>query len=84
MTGLPISTYFSAYKFMWLVENVPAVAEAVQSGVAMFGTIDSWLMYQLTGTSQCRPQQYPGNAQARVVWVTTPCQDCCRGQGSLR
>jgi glycerol kinase len=49
VTGLPISTYFSAYKFLWLMENVPAVAEAVGSGAAMFGTIDSWLIYQLTG-----------------------------------
>ena len=49
MTGLPISTYFSAYKFLWLAENVPAVADAVRSGAAMFGTIDSWLIYQLTG-----------------------------------
>ena len=50
VTGLPISTYFSAYKFQWLMENVPAVADAVGSGAAMFGTIDSWLIYQLTGT----------------------------------
>ena len=49
VTGLPISTYFSAYKFQWLMENVPAVADAVGSGAAMFGTIDSWLIYQLTG-----------------------------------
>jgi len=50
VTGLPISTYFSAYKFLWLMENVPAVADAVGSGAAMFGTVDSWLIYQLTGT----------------------------------
>jgi len=50
VTGLPISTYFSAYKFLWLRENVPTVADAVGSGAAMFGTVDSWLIYQLTGT----------------------------------
>ena len=49
MTGLPISTYFSAYKFLWLVENVPEVEDAVGNGAAMFGTVDSWLIYQLTG-----------------------------------
>jgi glycerol kinase len=49
ITGLPISTYFSAYKMRWLIDNVPAVAEAVADGRCMFGTVDSWLIYQLTG-----------------------------------
>jgi glycerol kinase len=47
--GLPVTTYFSAVKFKWLLENVPAVQTASNSGDAMFGTIDSWLMYNLTG-----------------------------------
>ncbi|KAL4421980.1 hypothetical protein ABPG77_011003 [Micractinium sp. CCAP 211/92] len=49
VTGLPISTYFSAYKLKWLLDNVPAVAAAAADGRAMFGTVDSWLIYQLTG-----------------------------------
>ncbi len=49
ITGLPISTYFSAYKFQWLHENVPPVAEVASAGHCMFGTVDSWLIYQLTG-----------------------------------
>lgn len=49
VTGLPISTYFSAYKLKWLMANVPAVAQAAAAGRAMFGTVDSWLIYQLTG-----------------------------------
>ncbi|KAF8063674.1 hypothetical protein HT031_003529 [Scenedesmus sp. PABB004] len=49
VTGLPVSTYFSAYKLQWLRENVPEVAAAVLSGDAMFGTVDSWLIYCLTG-----------------------------------
>uniref|UniRef100_A0A8C9QX45 Probable glycerol kinase n=1 Tax=Scleropages formosus TaxID=113540 RepID=A0A8C9QX45_SCLFO len=48
-TGLPISTYFSAVKLRWLVDNVLEVHEAVQSHRAMFGTIDSWLIWCLTG-----------------------------------
>eukprot|EP00850_Spirogloea_muscicola_P004527 SM000019S05071 [mRNA] locus=s19:777378:781010:- [translate_table: standard] len=48
-TGLPISTYFSATKLLWLLENVPAVKAAVDSGDAMFGTIDTWLVWHLTG-----------------------------------
>ncbi|KAL4609091.1 glycerol kinase isoform X4 [Arapaima gigas] len=48
-TGLPISTYFSAVKLRWLMDNVMEVHEAVQSHRAMFGTIDSWLIWCLTG-----------------------------------
>ncbi|KAK4771930.1 hypothetical protein SAY86_013705 [Trapa natans] len=47
--GLPISPYFSAMKLLWLVENVPEVKVAVEKGDAMFGTIDSWLIWNLTG-----------------------------------
>lgn len=47
--GLPISTYFSAVKFLWLIENVDAVKQAVKSGDALFGTIDTWLIWNLTG-----------------------------------
>ena len=49
VTGLPISTYFSAFKVKWLLENVPEVQTAVAEGDAMIGTVDSWLIYNLTG-----------------------------------
>ncbi|KAG2457157.1 GLPK kinase, partial [Polypterus senegalus] len=48
-TGLPISTYFSAVKLRWLMDNVEEVRRAISSGRAMFGTIDSWLIWSLTG-----------------------------------
>ncbi|XP_074482676.1 glycerol kinase isoform X3 [Sebastes fasciatus] len=48
-TGLPISTYFSAVKLRWLMDNVVEVHEAVLSHRAMFGTVDSWLIWCLTG-----------------------------------
>ena len=44
-TGLPISTYFSAVKLRWLMDNVDEVHEAVLSHRAMFGTVDSWLIW---------------------------------------
>ncbi|XP_051119758.1 glycerol kinase-like [Andrographis paniculata] len=47
--GLPISTYFSALKLLWLFENVERVTEAVNNGDAMFGTIDTWLIWNMTG-----------------------------------
>ncbi|KAL7845746.1 hypothetical protein AOLI_G00239380 [Acnodon oligacanthus] len=48
-TGLPISTYFSAVKLRWLMDNVEEVHKAVLSHRAMFGTVDSWLIWCLTG-----------------------------------
>uniref|UniRef100_A0AAY4E710 glycerol kinase n=1 Tax=Denticeps clupeoides TaxID=299321 RepID=A0AAY4E710_9TELE len=48
-TGLPISTYFSAVKLRWLMDNVPEVHKAVLSHRAMFGTVDSWIIWCLTG-----------------------------------
>ncbi|KAH0334963.1 glycerol kinase, partial [Aureobasidium melanogenum] len=51
-TGLPISTYSSALKLCWMLENVPAVKEAYQEGRLVFGTLDSWLIYKLNGGSE--------------------------------
>mmetsp|Transcript_26375 Transcript_26375/g.80054 ORF Transcript_26375/g.80054 Transcript_26375/m.80054 type:complete len:533 (-) Transcript_26375:305-1903(-) len=49
VTGLPISTYFSAVKLLWLMRNDPAVAGAIREGRAMFGTIDTWLLWKMSG-----------------------------------
>ncbi|XP_056351441.1 glycerol kinase isoform X2 [Oenanthe melanoleuca] len=48
-TGLPLSTYFSAVKLRWLLDNVEEIKQAVEEQRAMFGTIDSWLIWSLTG-----------------------------------
>jgi len=48
-TGLAISPYFSASKMRWLIDNVPAVADAVKAGTARIGTIDSWILWNLSG-----------------------------------
>ncbi|HEY6929693.1 MAG TPA: glycerol kinase GlpK [Thermoanaerobaculia bacterium] len=48
-TGLPISTYFSATKIGWLMENVPRARELSRSGRLRIGTIDSWVIWNLTG-----------------------------------
>lgn len=47
-TGLPISTYFSSIKLRWLIDNVPEVSEAVSRGDALFGTVDTWLIWVRT------------------------------------
>ncbi|XP_025991427.1 glycerol kinase isoform X1 [Solenopsis invicta] len=49
LCGLPISPYFSALKLKWLLKNVPRVQEALAAKRLMFGTIDSWLIWNLTG-----------------------------------
>ncbi|XP_076999166.1 glycerol kinase 2 [Tamandua tetradactyla] len=48
-TGLPLSTYFSAMKLRWMLDNVRKIQNAVKEGRALFGTIDSWLIWSLTG-----------------------------------
>jgi glycerol kinase len=47
--GLPLATYFSGPKIKWLLENVEGVKEAAKKGRAVFGNIDSWLIWNLTG-----------------------------------
>ncbi|WP_022979721.1 glycerol kinase GlpK [Ideonella sp. B508-1] len=48
-TGLRLDPYFSASKLRWLLDQVPAVREAATRGELAFGTVDSWLLWQLTG-----------------------------------
>ncbi|MFC0307054.1 glycerol kinase GlpK [Rhizorhabdus histidinilytica] len=48
-TGLPLATYFSALKLRWILDNVDGARTQAESGRALFGTIDSWLAWNLTG-----------------------------------
>lgn len=48
-TGLLVDPYFSATKLRWLLENVEGAREAAEAGKLAFGTIDSWLIWKLTG-----------------------------------
>lgn len=47
--GLPLATYFSGPKVRWLLDNVDAVKEAADKGNAIFGNIDTWVIWNLTG-----------------------------------
>ena len=49
LCGLPLSTYPSSVKLLWLLKNVDAVKSAYEEGRLVFGTIDSWLVYKLNG-----------------------------------
>ena len=48
-TGLRIDAYFSGTKLKWLLDNVPGARAAAQAGELAFGTVDCWLIWQLTG-----------------------------------
>lgn len=50
--GLPIATYFSGPKIKWMLDNVPGLRQAAQDGQAIFGNIDTWLIWNLTGGAQ--------------------------------
>src|SRR4051812_49345544 len=48
-TGLPLSTYFAGPKVMWILENVDGAREAADEGRLLFGTMDTWVLWNLTG-----------------------------------
>ncbi|XP_076262781.1 glycerol kinase 3-like isoform X3 [Rhynchophorus ferrugineus] len=47
--GLPVSTYFSALKIKWMMDNIPEVKKAMNENRCLFGNVDSWLVWNLTG-----------------------------------
>ena len=48
-TGLPLATYFSGPKLRWLLDNTPGLRARADAGEIRFGTMDSWVMWNLTG-----------------------------------
>ncbi len=46
---LPVATYFSSPKLKWLLDNVPELREKAQAGRAVFGNVDTWVIWNLTG-----------------------------------
>jgi len=48
-TGLPIATYFSGTKIKWLLDNTPGLRARAEKGEAIFGNIDTWVIWNLTG-----------------------------------
>jgi glycerol kinase len=89
--GLPISTYFSGVKLRWLMEHVPAVRAGIEGGTALFGTVDSWLAWNLTGSAggaRTRHVTDVTNASRTMMMVRGPPRVCprpaaARGRSSL-
>jgi glycerol kinase len=58
--GLPLATYFSGPKVRWLLDHVPGLGERAEAGEVLFGTMDTWLIWNMTGrhvtdvTNACR------------------------------
>ena len=48
-TGLLVDAYFSATKIKWILDNVPEAREKAEAGTLLFGTVDTWLVWKLTG-----------------------------------
>lgn len=48
-TGLPVSTYFSGLKIRWISDHVPGVRRRAEAGEILFGNIDTFLAWHLTG-----------------------------------
>jgi glycerol kinase len=48
-TGLPLATYFSGPKIKWILDNIPDARKKAENGELLFGNVDTWLMWNLTG-----------------------------------
>ncbi|KAK7602320.1 hypothetical protein V9T40_007909 [Parthenolecanium corni] len=73
--GLPMSTYFSALKLRWLIDNVPEVKKAILEKRCLFGNVDSWLIWNLTGGV---------NSGVHVTDVTNASRTMLMNLGTLR
>ena len=65
-TGLVLDPYFSSTKIMWLLENVEGARERAEAGELAFGTIDSWLIWKLTGGAAHATE--PSNASRTMLY----------------
>ncbi len=65
-TGLPLDPYFSATKIAWLLDHAPGARRRAEHGELAFGTIDSWLVWQLTGGR--RHVTDPSNAARTMLY----------------
>jgi glycerol kinase len=65
LTGLPVDPYFSASKLEWALDNFPGARAAAAKGRLAFGTVDTWLLWQLTGGRVHATE--PGNASRTML-----------------
>lgn len=69
-TGLPLTSYFSGLKLRWLLDNVPGARERAAAGDVLFGTIDTWLVWNLTG-GQCHITDVTNASRTQLMDIGT-------------
>lgn len=73
-TGLVIDSYFSATKIHWILENVEGAKEEAEKGNLIFGTIDTWLVWNLTGNN-VHVTDYSNASRTMLFDITNLCWD---------
>ena len=73
-TGLVIDPYFSATKIRWILENVLGAAQAAQRGDLLFGTVETWLIWKLTG-GRVHVTDYSNASRTMLFNINTLCWD---------
>ncbi len=71
-TGLLIDAYFSGTKIKWILDNVPGARESAEKGDLLFGTVDTWLIWKLTG---CHVTDYSNASRTMLFDVDKLCWD---------
>lgn len=74
ITGLPLSEYFSASKMAWIVENVEGVKDKVQEGRILCGTVDSWLVWNLS-IEKAHVTDYTNASRTQLLDLSKGCWD---------
>ncbi|WP_290770739.1 glycerol kinase GlpK [Anaerofustis sp.] len=73
-TGLKIDAYFSATKIRWILDNVEGAREKAEKGKLLFGTIDTWLIYNLT-KGKCHVTDYTNASRTMLYNIHDLCWD---------
>mgnify|MGYP001013635557 CR=1 FL=1 len=73
-TGLLVDAYFSGTKLLWILDNVPGARERAERGELLFGTIDAWLLWKLTG-GQVHATDYSNASRTMLFDIHNFCWD---------
>ena len=73
-TGLVIDAYFSGTKLRWILENVPGARERAERGDLLFGTVETWLIWKLTG-GKAHVTDYSNASRTMLFNINTLCWD---------
>ncbi len=83
ITGLPLATYFSGPKISWMLDNVDGLRQAAEAGDALFGTIDTWLVWNLTGGAKGGLHLTDVTNASRTLMMDLQTLDWDEGMGAI-